>query len=184
MDTLLARVRAPVIAVACLALSAGCRQLPKGVTAVRDFDAKRYLGTWYEIARLDHPFERGLTNVTATYSRNADGTIAVLNRGYDAAKGTWQEASAVARWAGDPAVASLKVYFFGPFGGPYNVIELDRESYTYALVCSGSRDYLWILCRTPAMPAETKQRLIQKAAALGFDTDALIMVAHDRADTQ
>ncbi|EBI2673593.1 hypothetical protein DDU43_18880 [Salmonella enterica] len=107
---------------------------PKGVTVVNNFDAKRYLGTWYEIARFDHRFERGLDKVTATYSLRDDGGINVINKGYNPDREMWQKTEGKAYFTGDPSRAALKVSFFGPFYGGYNVIALDRE-YRHALVC-------------------------------------------------
>jgi apolipoprotein D and lipocalin family protein len=160
-------------------LLAGCARIPEGVQAVEGFDTARYLGKWYEIARLDHRFERGLTNVTATYSRRDDGDLDVLNRGYDAARGEWREARGRARRAGPANVGMLEVSFFGPFYGGYNVLDLDAN-YQLALVAGPSRSYLWILARRPDAPREAVDRLVAKAAGLGFDTSALIFVEHDR----
>lgn len=160
--------------VLCAAL-AGCAQSPEGVEPVRGFDASRYLGTWYEIARLDNSFERGLTRVTATYSAREDGGIDVLNRGYDAAKGKWSEAHGRAKFAGAKDVGQLKVSFFGPFYGGYNIVDLDPE-YSLALVVGADRSYLWILSRTPHPPGAAVQRLVDRARALGFDVDKLVYV--------
>lgn len=157
----------------CLAILAGCTGKPEGVQAVRGFDVARYLGTWHEIARLDHRFERGLTDVTATYSRREDGGIDVLNRGYDPASGAWTEASGRAYFIGPTDTASLKVSFFGPFYGGYHVFALDSH-YRWALVSGPSRDYLWILARQPAVPAQILQDLMERAGAAGFDTTALL----------
>ena len=119
---------------------------PRGVTVVNNFDAKRYLGTWYEIARFDHRFERGLEKVTATYSLRDDGGLNVINKGYNPDREMWQQSEGKAYFTGAPTRAALKVSFFGPFYGGYNVIALDRE-YRHALVCGPDRDYLWILSR-------------------------------------
>lgn len=122
---------------------------------VPSFDPTQYVGTWYEIARLDNRFEKGLEQVTAKYSIEADGTLKVVNRGFNAKKNDWSEAVGKAKFV-DPANADgtrtgrLKVSFFGPFYGEYNILELDKPYYNYALVSSG-RDYLWILSRTPQL---------------------------------
>ena len=125
------------IGYACLVLVTaflgGCASVPEGLQPVTGFQADRYLGTWYEIARLDHSFERGLSKVTAEYSRRDDGSIQVVNRGYDARRGKWREARAVARFNGPTDVASLKVTFFWPFSGTYNVIVLDQQAYNYEI---------------------------------------------------
>jgi len=160
-------------------LLAGCAQIPDGVRAVEGFDTERYLGKWYEIARLDHRFERGLTNVTAVYTARDDGSIGVLNRGFDPDKGEWQQAEGRAKLAGEPGTAMLKVSFFGPFYGGYNVVDLDPD-YQLSLVAGPNRSYLWILARRPDPPRDAVERVVQRAAELGFDTSALIFVAHDR----
>ena len=157
-------------------LCAGCGQIPDGVQAVEGFDAERYLGTWYEVARLDHSFERGLSRVTATYAARDDGGIDVLNRGYDEEDGEWREARGRARFVGPRDVASLEVSFFGPFYGGYNVIDLD-PGYTIALVAGPNRDYLWILSRDPTPAPADVERLVARARSLGFDTSGLIYVS-------
>lgn len=161
-----------------LALS-GCTGLPDGVQPVSDFEVDRYLGTWYEIARLDHSFERGLSRVTATYSLREDGGLDVINRGYDAASGEWKEAQGKAYFVDSARSGHLKVSFFGPFYGSYAVFELEREDHRYAFVSGYNTDYLWLLARQPVVGAETLSRFKASASALGFDTDALIIVEHD-----
>ncbi|HHH2121730.1 TPA: outer membrane lipoprotein Blc, partial [Yersinia enterocolitica] len=128
---------------------------PKDVKIVDNFQLPRYLGTWYEIARLDHSFERGLDNVTANYSPRDDGGVKVINRGYNAKKQQWQESIGKAYFIGSPQQASLKVSFFGPFYGGYNVIDLDDE-YQHALIAGPNREYLWILSRTPTIDNQTR----------------------------
>jgi len=160
-------------------LLAGCAQIPDGVEAVAGFDADRYLGKWYEVARLDHRFERGLDNISATYTARDDGGIDVLNRGFDRAKGEWREARGKAKFAGPRDQAMLKVSFFGPFYGGYNVVDLDPE-YQLALVAGPTRKYLWILSRRPDPPRDAVDLVVKRAAELGFDTGALIYVRHDR----
>jgi apolipoprotein D and lipocalin family protein len=161
---------------AALALGlCGCSTgVPDGVEPVTGFELDRYLGKWHEIARLDHRFERGLSQVTAEYSMREDGGVRVLNRGYDAAKGEWKQAEGRAYFNGDRSVGSLKVSFFRPFYGGYNIIELDREGYSWSLVCGPDRSYLWILARTPELDPATLERLRARAAELGFDTEKLI----------
>lgn len=161
---------------AALALGlCGCATgAPEGVEPVTGFELDRYLGKWHEIARLDHRFERGLSKVSAEYSMRGDGGVRVVNRGYDAAKEEWKEAEGRAYFTGDSSVGSLKVSFFRPFYGGYNIIELDREGYSYALVCGPDRSYLWILARAPELDPATLERLRARAAELGFDTEKLI----------
>ena len=157
----------------------GCVGLPEGITPVAEFDVHRYLGQWYEIARLDHSFERGLEKVSADYSLRNDGGINVINRGYDTAKKEWKEATGRAYFVGEPTVGRLKVSFFGPFYGGYNIIALDRQGYSYSMVCGPDRSYLWILSRTPEMEAGLLSGLVNQAKDLGFDTSSLIYVKHD-----
>jgi apolipoprotein D and lipocalin family protein len=157
---------------------AGCVGLPEGIEPVENFKLDRYLGTWYEIARLDHRFERGLSRITAEYSLREDGGVRVLNRGYSAKDQEWKEAEGKAWFVEGPDKGYLKVSFFGPFYGSYVVFELDHEHYRYALVSGPDRSYLWILSRTPEMKPDVKDKLIAKATALGFDTGKLIYVEH------
>ncbi len=171
----------PACLVLLIVLSlSGCAGIPSNVTAVDGFDINRYLGTWYEIARLDHPFERGLSHITATYQSRNDGGITVINRGWDKASGTWKQAKGKAYFVSRADMGRLKVSFFGPFYAGYNIIALDKETYSYALVCGPKRSYLWILSRTDRLDDETMTRLINYARRLGFDVDELIFVDHTR----
>ncbi|OXY82474.1 lipocalin family protein [Oceanimonas doudoroffii] len=160
---------------ACVLLLAGCAGKPEGISPVAGFELNRYLGTWHEIARLDHSFERGLSRVTADYSLRDDGGVRVINRGYDAAAGEWRQAEGKAYFVQSPNLGHLKVSFFGPFYGAYVVFELD-DNYQYALISGPSRNYLWLLARTPTLKPAVQQRLITKASEAGFDTDRLIFV--------
>ena len=162
-------------------LLAGCTSLPQGVEPVRPFDASRYLGTWYEIARLDHSFERGLEQVSATYSLREDGGIDVLNKGYSTANKQWKQAEGKAYLMGDGKTGHLKVSFFGPFYGAYGIFELDQQDYQYAFVSGPDQGYLWLLARTPQVSPELIERFKQEAGKRGFDTSALIMVKHPQA---
>ncbi|NLZ05689.1 MAG: lipocalin [Phycisphaerae bacterium] len=164
------------------AVLTGCAGVPSGIRPVGDFDLDRYLGTWYEIARLDHSFERGLTNVSATYTMRKDGGVDVLNKGYDERKGQWKQAKGKAYFADAPTTGHLKVSFFGPFYGSYVIIALDRDQYSHALVCGPNRSYLWILARDRSLDPAVVDMLVTRAKELGFDTDALIWVKHDRSD--
>ncbi|GGW52298.1 hypothetical protein GCM10007158_11870 [Vreelandella hamiltonii] len=159
-------------------LLAGCTGIPDGTEAVTGFELDQYLGEWYEIARLDHSFERGLDCVTANYSLRDDGGVRVINRGYNLAEGSWDEAEGRAYFIDDDSVGRLKVSFFGPFYGGYNVLALD-DDYQWALVSGPNRDYLWILARTPTLDSELEARLRQQAAELDFPTDELIDVVQD-----
>jgi len=163
-----------------LAAAMGCTGVPKGLQPVSEFDVDRYLGRWYEIARLDHSFERNLSNVSATYARNDNGEISVTNRGYNEKTGQWKQIQGKARFIGDETIGSLKVSFFGPFYGGYHIIELDTDNYEYAMVAGPNRSYLWILSRSAAMETTILAELKSKAAEWGFETSKLIAVNHDR----
>jgi len=162
-----------------LMLLSGCVSMPENVRPVNNFKVEKYLGKWYEIARLDHSFERGLTRITADYSMRSDGGLKIINRGYSASENKWQEAEGKAYFVSDPSLAYLKVSFFGPFYGAYIVFELDHENYQYSLVSGPDKSYFWILAREPKIREDIKQVLIAKAASLGFDTKKLIFVNHD-----
>jgi len=159
---------------------AGCSSIPTGVQAVRNFDVNRYQGTWYEIVRLDHIFERGLSNVSATYTLRDDGGIDVLNKGFDDDTGQWKQIKGKAYFVKDKTVGRLKVTFFWPFYGGYNIISLDHENYSYAMVCGPNRSYLWILAREKILSRPVIEQLTITAQKLGFKTDKLIFVKHDR----
>ncbi len=163
----------PLFTLLVMLALASCTGIPKGATPVTGFELDRYLGQWYEIARLDHRFERGLSHVTAEYSLRDDGEVRVVNRGYDARRGEWREAVGRARFVEGADIGRLKVSFFGPFYGGYNILVLDRE-YRHALVSGPNHDYLWILARTPTLEPATIEPLLDTANALGFDTGALI----------
>lgn len=168
-----------VICSAFLALG-GCTGVPDGLQPVTGFEPDRYLGKWYEIARLDHSFERGLSNVSATYSRKPDGDIAVVNRGFEDSKEQWKQIEGKARLLQGPDIGSLKVSFFGPFYSGYHIIALDRINYTYAMVVGYNRDYLWILSRQKTMEQTVLADLVAKAQQWGFQTENLIYVTHQR----
>lgn len=174
------RLPASLFMLLAVFLLAGCTGVPQGVTPVRGFQAERYLGTWYEIARLDHSFERGLSDVSATYQRRADGGIDVLNKGYDPVKNVWNEARGRAYFLDTPDIGSLKVSFFGPFYGGYHVMALDPD-YRWAMVAGPDHDYFWILARTPSLHDDVLNTLMQTARQAGFDLRGLIRVSHGRA---
>ncbi len=156
----------------------GCDVAPDHVQPVTDFELNRYLGTWYEIARMDHSFERGLEQVTANYSLRGDGGVKVINKGFNPDKNKWKESEGKAYSVGEPDIGQLKVSFFGPFYGGYNIIELDKDGYQYSLVCGPNLSYLWILARDPNLDQRIVERLVAKAKSLGFATDKLIFVEH------
>jgi apolipoprotein D and lipocalin family protein len=160
-------------------LFSGCTGIPEGITAIDGFEINRYLGTWYEIARLDHRFERGLNNISATYTLREDGGVKVLNKGWNQADSKWEQAEGKAYFIDQPDKGRLKVSFFGPFYGGYNIIELDKKGYAYSMVAGPDKSYFWILSRTKQLPKMTLEALIGKAKRLGFATDKLIFANQD-----
>lgn len=166
-----------LLTIAGLALSA-CTGLPDGIEPVEEFEIDRYLGTWYEIARLDHRFERGLSGVTATYRLRDDGTIEVINRGYDDDKGEWREATGKARFAGDSSKGHLEVSFFGPFYASYVVFWLDPD-YEIAMVTGHNRSYFWLLSRSSQLSPRRLQELLAIARDRGFTVEELIFVTQE-----
>jgi apolipoprotein D and lipocalin family protein len=156
-----------------------CSTIPRGVVAVKPFNKEKYLGKWYEIARLDFKYERNLNNTTAEYSLNDNGSIKVDNRGFNFKKGKNEQAIGKAKFIGDENIAMLKVSFFRPFYAGYNVIALD-EDYKYALVSGDRFKYLWILSRETIVPDEIKSKYLKIAENLGYKTSDLIWVEHDK----
>lgn len=162
-----------------ISILSSCRSIPKGAIAVSPFDSKKYIGKWYEIARLDFRFERDLNNTTANYSLNDDGTIKVVNRGYNYKTNEWKEAVGKAKFVLSPDVGRLKVSFFGPFYSGYNVIAIDAE-YKYALIAGKNLKYLWLLSREKTMPESVKQDYLKKAQDLGYNISDLVWVEHNK----
>jgi apolipoprotein D and lipocalin family protein len=154
-----------------------CLGQPAGFTVVQGFEARRYLGVWHEIARLDHRFERGLSRVTAEYVGDGE-QIRVVNRGWDEQAKRWKQAVGRALPVGEPGEGRLKVSFFGPFFGAYNILDLD-PAYSLALVSGPGTRWLWILAREPHVSQERLDPLLEKAKALGFPVDQLIWVEQD-----
>ena len=161
----------------------GCTGTPDNVEPVEGFELPRYLGEWYEIARFDHSFEEGLTEVTATYSMRDDGGVKVINRGYSKEEGTWDEAEGKAYFVESETTGHLKVSFFGPFYASYVIIELDKKGYQYALITGPDKDYLWILARSPSISDEVRARLLEKAEVAGYDVSKLIWVEHGKVNS-
>jgi len=157
----------------------GCTGIPENVKPVTNFKLEKYLGKWYEIARLDHSFERGLSHVTAEYTLRNDGGVKVINRGYSAEKNAWKDAEGKAYFVEESDLGFLKVSFFGPFYGSYIIFELDHEGYQYSLVSGPDKSYLWILGRHPTMKKEITSALLKKAEKVGFDISGLIFVNHE-----
>jgi len=175
------KTRKPAILMLLIAIMTGfysCASIPKGATAVTPFDKEKYLGKWYEIARLDFRFERNLNNTTAQYSLNENGSIRVDNQGYNTVKEEWTRAIGKAKFAGEENTAMLKVSFFGPFYAGYNVIALDNE-YKYALVAGENLKYLWILSRETKIPDDIKERYLKIAGDIGYQITDLLWIEHD-----
>lgn len=150
-------------------------KIPEKAVAVTNFDKAKYLGNWYEIARLDYKWEKDLNNVTAEYSLNEDGTIKVDNKGYNVKKDKWEESIGKAKFVKKDNVGMLKVSFFGPFYSGYNVVAIDPD-YKYALVAGESLKYMWILSRETSIPENIKLDYLRKAQEIGYDTSELVWV--------
>lgn len=170
-----ALLRVAIAASAATLLAAGCAvSVPANVQPVQNFDAAKYMGQWHEIARIDHRFQKGLTKAMANYTLNPDGTVKVINRGFNAQKNEWKSVEGTAKFLGDPKTAALKVSFFGPFYGGYNVVYLDPQ-YQTSLVVGENTDYFWLLSRTPDLPREQVQQLLQKAQSMGVDLNKVML---------
>lgn len=168
-----------VVGIGALFTSCSNKTIPDKAKAVENFDKTSYLGKWYEIARLDFKFEKGLNNTTAEYSLKDNGMIKVDNKGYDYKKDKWKQSIGKAKFVGDETIAMLKVSFFGPFYGGYNVIAIDK-GYKYALIAGDSLDYLWILSRETTIPEAIKQDYLKKAEEIGYTTSNLVWVEHTK----
>jgi apolipoprotein D and lipocalin family protein len=160
-------------------LLSGCVGIPDDLSAIDDFDINRYLGTWYEIARLDHRFERGLNNISANYTPREDGGINVFNKGWNQLKGEWEQAEGKAYFVDQRTVGRLKVSFWGPFYGGYNIIGLDKKDYSYSMIVGPDKSYFWILSRTKQLPKPTLVTLIETAKRMGIATERLIFDNQD-----
>lgn len=164
-------------AVILMFLFSACSVIPPKAEPISHFDADRYLGKWYEIARIDNRFEKDLTQVTASYRLLNDGNIGVLNSGFDTVNREWKSAEGKAKFRSKKTIGALKVSFFGPFYAGYNVIALD-SNYQYALVAGKNLDYLWILSRYTEIPDDVKSEFLKKGKAVGYDMDKLVWVGH------
>lgn len=164
-----------------LALLTGCMNggKPRDLTAIQDFDATAYLGTWYEVARLDNTFERGLDHCRAEYTLRDDGRVRVKNTGSDSKSGITKSVTGSAKQVGAPAEGRLSVTFFWPFSGGYNILAWQREAPSYALVCGNTKNYFWVLARDKHLPPETLQKIMPQAHAWGIDTNRLVWVKQD-----
>lgn len=165
-----------IVTIVFILLLSGCVQIPENITPVDNFSISKYLGKWYEIARLDHSFEKGLSQVTAEYSLNDDGSVKVLNRGYSEAEQMWKQAIGTAYFVNSPQQGFLQVSFFWPIYGAYVIFALDHNNYQYSLVTGPNRSYLWILARQPKINDTLAKELVMQAAKNGFDTSKLLLV--------
>jgi len=156
-----------------------CSTIPGGISAIHQFDKNKYLGKWYEIARLDFKFERDLNNTTAEYSINSNGTINIFNKGYNTKKHKWKSITGKAKFVNEETIAMLKVSFFGPFYSGYNVIAIDKE-YKYALIAGKNLKYLWILSRNSTIPEDVKTNYLELAKSVGYSINELVWVEHDK----
>ena len=154
-----------------------CIVISGEIEPVENFNISRYIGKWYEIARLDHSFERGMENVSAEYTMRDDGGMKVLNRGIKN-HGKQKVAEGKAYFVEAENKGHLKVSFFWPFYSSYIIFELGNN-YQYAFVTSDSKSYLWLLARTPCVSKSLKDSFIKKSASLGFKTSELIYVNHN-----
>lgn len=177
MHSIFRAMACPALLFLALVVS-GCTGKPEGIEPVHPFDVRRYKGEWFEVMRLDHSFERGLTNVTATYLLRDDGSIDVLNRGLDRKNCRWKEVDGRAVFQGNSDRASLTVTFFGLFAGGYHVFALDKRDYRWAMITGPSRDYLWILARRADLSSDIRNDLIDHARHLGFPVEQLTLVDH------
>lgn len=165
-----------VLFITTVLLLSACTSAPEGITPVKNFDLEKYQGKWYEIARLDHSFERGMEQVTATYSMNDDGTVKVLNKGFISKGQKWEQAEGLAKFVKNTDIGHLKVSFFGPFYGAYIIFELDQPDYQYAFITSYNKEYLWFLSRTPQVSDELKAHFLKTVDNLGFASNKVIWV--------
>ncbi len=171
--------RSVLYALVNLTFLVSCSSLPERAKTVENFEKNRYLGKWYEIARLDVAFEKNLNNTTAEYSLNEDGTIRVINRGYNTKKKKWKKAEGKAKFVEGENIGRLKVSFFWPFYGSYNVVALD-DDYQYALVAGSNLNYLWLLSRETYVPEEIKSEYLEIAGEIGYNTEDLLWIEHNK----
>jgi apolipoprotein D and lipocalin family protein len=164
----------------CCLLIVGCstpQELStESIPVVKNFDLNRYLGTWYEVARLPHSFENGLDSVTATYSLRDDGKVNVLNKGFNSSEGAWKEAVGKARFKDLPTEGFLEVSFFWIFYADYKIIDLDTVHYSYVMITSNSKKYFWILSRSPQLENSIYDGLLEKAKGWGFHISEIYKV--------
>lgn len=154
--------------------------IPQGATAVEDFKLEAYYGKWFEIARINYYWEdENLSNAFAEYSPNEDGTVKVINTGFNEKKEKWSHVEGKAKYRGDNTLAAFDVSFFGPIWAGYNVVAID-ENYQNALVFGRNFDYIWLLSREKQMPEIIKEKYLEIARTVGYDVSKLFWVEHNR----
>ncbi len=150
----------------------GCSGSSINRETVKEMELQSLLGRWYEVARFDHSFERGLSEVETRYTLDDNGYIIVENSGYDAKRGVRRVTVGRAKRTKEPG--RLRVSFFWIFYSDYNILECDmREG--WMLIGSRSPRYLWLLARTPQLPPATLDHILALARQRGYDTDKLIL---------
>lgn len=157
---------------------AGNPKIPNNVSPVTGFELNRYLGKWFEVARVDNRFEKGLIKTTAEYTLNGDGTMNVLNSGIDEISVRHKRASGTAVFVRNKYEGALKVSFFGPFYGDYNIVDLD-EDYRWAIIVGSSPKYFWVLSRTAEVPEELRERAIKAASEVGVPPENVKWIQQD-----
>lgn len=168
---------AGVLGTASIVYLATRKKIEQSFPVVTPFDINRYLGRWYEIARLDFKWEKNLTKTTAHYSLNKDGSVKVVNQGWHLKKEEWQVSEGKAK-PRSKNTGALKVSFFGPFYDEYNVVEITTD-YKYALVFGKNTDYMWILSREKTVPDLVLNLFLLKAKSFGFKTADLVWPDHE-----
>lgn len=162
------------LTITTLAFISSCSvKVPEYAKPVNNFKADKYKGKWYEIARFDFKYEKDMNQVTAQYTLKDDGSIEVINRGFDYVKNEWKEKKGKAKFNGSDNQGALKVSFFGPFYAGYNVVMMDPD-YETALIFGDKRDYIWFLSRKPTLSEETKQKFLNEAKKAGYDLNRLV----------
>lgn len=144
---------------------------------IQDFELDRYLGVWYEIARMDFYWEKNLKDVKAEYSTNEDGSIRVVNSGIHMRTQKFKQSVGKAKLAGEPNAGNLRVSFFGPFYSGYHIMHIDGN-YEYALVFGDNLDYMWILSRTKTIPTEVRDKYLGYAELSGYAVKDLVWTFH------
>lgn len=153
--------------------------IPIQIEVVTPFDVNKFDGTWYEIARFDFKHEKDLSNVTANYSLNTDGSIKVVNKGFNYVKNKWEEVNGKAKFTSSKNLGSLQVSFFGPFYSGYHIVMLE-PNYDSVLIFGDTTDYIWILSRNKTITESTKQKFLAKAKDAGYDLNRLVWTKHDK----